>query len=341
MNRIFLIAALLLSPLYVRADSVALAELGLLRLEFNEVKALDRYQGQALSARVGFRPGEAVSLVTPYRVQQIRYLVGPGENVAAGQTIAVMSGPEIHHFLTEFEVTAQRLAATQKRYESNRKLYQRQAIDEARWIEISEAYFSLQLEYEHMRHFRELLGKTDKEGDEDRITLHSPARGIIKYRQDSPGIDSGEELALLLPEGSLRLQVSVPLTRRSGLESLATGSCELAVDSVSSVASDFFVEAWSEPVNDSCHLLPGQRLMVKPAYRTRGYLLPRKAVFQWRGQPTVLLRKEEALHTVDVELLSSDGANYAVNCPTEIGGGQVLISSVSAVQGILMGLGGE
>lgn len=339
MSRSLLMVALWLLPLSAMADSVALKDLGLLQLELRTVEPLERYEGQALAARVDFRPGEAVSLVTPYRVQQITYLVGPGEAVAAGQAIALMRGPEIHHFLMEFEVTGQRLAASKKRYESNRELYQNRAIDEARWIEISEAYFALQLEYEHMRHFSDLLSQDDN--DKDTITLTSPTDGIIKYRQDSPGIASGEELALLLPADTLRLKVSLPIARREGFVAVATGSCVLAVDSVSKIATEFFVEVWSEPIHDACQLIPGQRLMIKPVYRTQGYLLPKEAVFQWQGKPTILLRRESELHAVSVELLSSDGKQYAVACDADIAGREVLTSSVSAVQGILMGLGGE
>jgi hypothetical protein len=110
---------------------------------------------------------------------------------------------------------------------------------------------------------------------------------------------------------------------------------------VSGIAADFFVRAWSEPLKENCRLLPGQQLIVKPRYRIRAYRLPRDAVFQWQGRSSVLLRQEEDIHIVGVELLSGDGADYAVTCPTDIAGGEVLVTSVSAVQGMLMGLGGE
>lgn len=335
------VSAILLAVLSCtsQAESVALKDLGMLNLEFTPVEQIERYSGRSLAARVTYRPGEAVSLVTPHRVQQIRYLVGPGDTVTSGQAIAVMNGPEIHHFLTEFEVTEQRLATTKKRFDSNRKLYQNRAIDEARWIEISESYYALQLEYEHMRHFRDLLSPDEK--DEDSITLNSPSAGVLQYRQESPGIDAGEELALVLPAGTLRFSVSVPISQRKNLSALASGNCELKVASVSGVASDFFVQAWSEPLLEQCQFLPGERLLVTPRYSFEGYRVPRESVFQWDGEPTVLLRESGQLVTVAVTLLSSDGETYAVACPTEIAGGEILSSSVSAVQGVLMGLGGE
>ena len=278
-------------------------------------------------------------MAAPHRIQQIRYLVPPGSPVTAGQHIASMYGPEVHHFLTEFEVTRQRLAALKQRYERNRSLYESRAIDEAKWLEISEAYLTLQLEYEHLLHFRELLIPAAQE--RDGVTLIAPDEGVLIYRQASPGIEPGEELALLLPPDSLRLAVQAPLAGRSTLDALAADSCELAVASVDGVATDFFVEVWSEPLQAACRLLPGERLMVRPYYRVHAYRLPRAAVFQWQGRPAVLLREGQTLRAVNVELLSGDDSNYAVACPTDIAGGTVLTSSVSAVQGMLLGLGGE
>jgi len=330
---------LLLLPCAALAQSIPLKDLGMLSLEFTVVEQIESYHGQPLAAQVAYRPGEALSLVTPNRVQQITYLVETGETVAAGQAIAIMSGPEIHHFLTEYEVTQQRLATAKKRYDSNHKLYQKQAIDETRWIEIANAYFVLQLEYEHIRHFRDLLNSDP--GDEDRITLESPASGILQYHQDSPGIGSGGELALLLPPDTLRLKISVPIARRNGLQSLISENCQSRIDSVSGIASDFFVQAWSEPLAEQCQLLPGERLLVTPEYAFQGYRVPRESVFQWQNESTVLLRREGELLTVPVKLLSGDGATYSVTCPTQISGGEVLSSSVSAVQGLLKGLGGE
>ncbi len=329
------------ADLPARAFSVGpeTADLGSLDLRYSDVESIDRYRGRPLAAEGSFRQGEGISLVTPHRVQQITYLVSRGERVEAGQSLAVLSGPEIHHFKTEFEVTQQRLAMAKKRYQSNRKLYQNKAIDEGRWMEISEAYLDLQLEFEHMRHFRELLIVDDR--IKDSMTLVAPAAGILSYHQDTPGIASGEELALLIPEQAFRFKVSIPLAGRSGLVALESGECVLKVDSISGIADGFFVEGWSAPLDDNCSYLPGQRLMMTPLYQFAGYRVPRSAVFQWEGVPTVLLRSGQQLETVAVELLSSDGHYYAVACAADLSAGEVLSTSVSAVQGVLMGLGGE
>lgn len=327
-----------LSVNFASAQSVAIADLGELQLRFTEVSASDSYPGSPMAARAGFRPGEAHSLVAPRRVQQITYLLEPGSRVAHGQAIARLTGPEIHHFMTEFEVLGARLDLARKRFDSNRELYERRAIDEGRWAEVSEAYYALRLEHEHMRHFREIIQPED---DPDSLLLLAPASGLLQYRQDKPGVEAGAELALVIPVDSLRLQVSVPLSQRRALSELSFGDCRVALTSVSSIADDYFVSAWSEAIPPECPLLPGERLMVTPHYSGQGYRVPRTAVMAWQGEPAVLLKEGGVLQVSQVEILATAGNDYFVRSRAALDGRSVLSSSVSAVQGVLLGLGGE
>jgi membrane fusion protein, heavy metal efflux system len=338
-RHLLLLLTLLVASAATQAENIDLAALGDLELKYSAVVSADSYTGPKLAAGVSFRQGEGVSLVTPYRVQQITYQVAPGETVVQGQEIAVLRGPEIHHFITEFRVTEERLKVAQKRYDSNQQLYRKRAIDEGRWIEISDAFHALQLQYEHLRHFRELL--RERQGDPDSVTLVSPGAGILQYHQDTPGIASGEELALLIPRAALRLRVAVPVRQRSGLAALEYDNCSLPVDSISGIARDFFVTAWSAALDERCPLLPGERLLVTPRYQFTGFRVPRESIFQWQGKPTVLVRRGQALQTVAVELVSSDAQSYTVTCAADIAGTRVLSTSVSAAQGVLLGLGGE
>ena len=333
-----LLTTLALVSAGARAESIRLSDLGSLRVEFAAVVSANEFPGRPMAAQASFRPGEALSLVTPARVRQISYRHPPGTAISKGEVIARLDGPEIHHFTTEFQVLEARLAAAQRRYNSNLKLYQRQAIDEGRWIEISDAFHALQLEYEHMRHFHELLSPDDAV---DALWLQSPADGLLHYQQSSPGLAAGGELALVIPPDALRLRVAVPLAQRQQLRALSFADCTVSVDAVSAVARDFFVEAWSAPLRGDCALLPGERLMVTPMLAAPGYLLPQGAVIQWRGEATVLVKNGDALETVAVNLLAHTGDHYFVSCNDDLAGRSVLTTSVSAVQGLLLGLGGE
>ncbi|TGD74845.1 HlyD family secretion protein [Mangrovimicrobium sediminis] len=321
------------------AQDVAIDDLGALRLDYATVAPGDGYSGPPLAAEVTFRPGEALSLVTPARIQQIAYRVEPGAQVAAGQVLAELSGPEIHHMLTEADVIGQRYENARKRFERNRKLYQQQAIDEGRWQEISDSYFTLRLEYEHLRHFTELLRTADD--DPERISLLAPAAGRVQYAQAQPGIPEGGELALIVPAQALRLRVAVPIEARQGLAQLRFGDCALAVDSISGIADGFFLRAWSAPLAEDCALLPGQQLMVRPFYAVAGYEIPREALLHWNGQPALLLRAGPRLQLAPVEILGATATGYYVDSEASLAGADILASSVSAVQGILLGLGGE
>ncbi|MBN7795952.1 hypothetical protein [Parahaliea mediterranea] len=322
-----------------QAQRIDIDTLGSLQLDYTRVAASAGYTGAPLAGDVGFRPGDALSVVSPYHIQRIRYLVNPGGAVTRGQPVAELAGPEIHHFLVQYEVAAERLAVARKRFESNRELYQRRAIDEQRWIEISDAYFSLRLEHEHLAHFRELLREAPD--NSDHILFTAPAAGRLLYRLTSPGIAAGGEIAQVVPDSALRLRVAIPAGAGGGPSRLARGECDLAIDAIDSVVEGFHRRAWSAPLAPECPWLPGQRVMVSPFYPQQGYEVPRESLLHWEGDPAVLLRSGAQLELVPVEVVSSTTGGYFVRCDATLSDREVLSASVSAVQGILLGLGGE
>jgi hypothetical protein len=323
----------------VLSASLDLAELGALNLQYQQLEVGQGFPGPPLAAEVTYRPGEAVSLVTPVRIQQITYPVAPGQSVTKGDVIAEMSGPEIHHLVTEFAVISERYRSAEARFERNQALYESKSIDEARWLEISDTYYALKLEHEHLRHFTELL--LDDSEDPDHISFTAPTSGLLQYRQAEPGIAEGNEIALILPEQALRLRVAVPINSRTGLSHLEFKNCQLAVASISGVAEGFFLRAWSEPLPKSCPLLPGQQLMVRPIYEIQGYEIPKAALTHWQGEPAVFLKSDNRLELVKVEVLGSISGGYYVSSRKPLAGRDILKTSVSAAQGILLKLGGE
>lgn len=322
------------------AQVINTADLGRLTLEYQTVSQVDAYPGQSLAAQVSFRQGEAFSVVTPYRVQQLSYLLQPGAEVSAGQPIAVLQGPEIHHFLSEFDVKKQLLMDAEKRYNNNLALYEKQAIKASQWLQISEDYYTLKLEFEHMRHFHELLIE-EKDRQEDSVTITAPVAGVIEYSQGEPGIAADGEIAVIAPRSAIRLKVHVPAAQRTHLSGFRTDECTLEVAIISGIVSDFFVETWSDPLPADCQFLPGQQLMVTPYFKLPAYQVARSSVFQWQGQAHLFLRDGDQLVATPVELVSTTGSDYFVITEQPILDREVLVSSVSAVQGILMGLGGE
>jgi len=338
-GRIRVALLLLLTAVACRAETVAIDRLRALALEYQTIEAVDLYPGQPVSAEVAAPGGEAFAVVTPARVQQISYALPAGTVVAQGEAFAVLRGPAIHHFLTEYEATGQLLEDASRRYESHRKLYERQAIDESRWVEVSERYQTLRLEHEHMRHFHDLVIEERKQ--EDAVVLGAPIAGIIDYTYSAGGLRSGDTVASFIPRDAIRLVASIPHRLSADLAFLEAAGCRLAVSRVSGITTGFFVEAWSEPVADRCALIPGQRLAATPFYRTAAFRLPRQAVVQRETGSHIFLREGDLLRAVPVELLAADRADYIVTSTTALGGREALVTSVSAVQGILLGLGDE
>ena len=86
----------------------------------------------------------------------------------------------------------------------------------------------------------------------------------------------------------------------------------------------------------------GQQVLATPLVRSANtYRLPRSAVFQLARQNYVLVRSGDSLTAQEVELLGSQGDDYLLRASAGLEGAEVLVASVSAVQGILLGLGGE
>ena len=323
----------------VAASEIQITDLGELSLAYQRASSVTSYPGQHIAAEVTFKKGEAFTLVAPRRIQQIKYLVEVGSFVERGQPLAELRGPEMHHFLTEMEIVRQLLHGAERRYKSNKVLFEKRAIKESQWTEVREKYFAAQLEYEHMRHFSDLVISKDEE--DDSIVIAAPVSGIVDYALEYNSLVSGANIALIVPKSAIRLEAALPASSRKGLVSLRTPSCELKVSSMSAIVSRFFVSAWSESLLPQCELILGQTLLVTPLYTTNAYKVPMKAVFQWRGASSVLVHQGSQLKLVQVELIASSGKDYIVACDMSLENTEVLVSSVSAVQGILIGLGGE
>ncbi|MCB1699757.1 MAG: hypothetical protein KDI14_02810 [Halioglobus sp.] len=341
MNRIIGLALLLCAlPAGATGGPVELAALGSLQLEFEQAVPVEVYPGQRVAAQVTFRKGEAFNVPSPGRVQQIEYLVEPGAAVQQGQPFAVLRGPEMHHFEMRFESSQALAESAERRFKSNRELYKRKAISESQWQEISEKYYELMLEYEHMRHFFELVVGGDN--DPDALTLAAPLASQIDYSSAEHRVEEGDSIAQFVPASAIRLEVALPVASAREVSAVRVGDCELAIERVGAMTDGFFVQAWTGALPASCGLMLGQQVLATPLLRVSGaYRVPRTAVFQLEHESFVLVRSGASLTAVAVVLLAAEDGDYVLQTATPLDAADVLVSSVSAVQGIMLGLGGE
>lgn len=322
------------------AQTVALSALGSLELDYERPAAVGVYPGQPLPARVAFRNGEAFIVPSPGRVQQIDYLVEPGAAVTEGQPFAVLRGPEMHHFEMRFESNQVLAASAEQRFKSNRPLYERKSISESLWREISENYYSSQLEYEHLRHFFELV--VDDDNDPSALTLMAPVASIIDYEPNSGEVEEGDSIALFIPRNAIRLETALPSMIGANVTALQVGDCSLDIERVSAMTDGFFIQAWTQPLPMDCSLMLGQQVLALPLLRTsNAYRVVKSAVFQIERQSYLWVRRGDSLVAVAVTVLGAERDAYVVHSEVPLAGLDTLISSVSAVQGVLLGLGGE
>lgn len=329
----------LLAPVQAGTARVAIADLGDLELAFAAVRTLQEVPGPAVQARISHRGGAMYRIQLPRDARRATYLVGNGDTVRAGEPFVMLDGPEIHHLLLEYSTLKTRYEAARDRYERSRESYRQQALREEQWVAILDRYLELKLEFEHMRHFQELVQESTDDGES--ITLVAPIDGRIRYRDNRERLVAGTEIAGFLVADALQLRARVPVASAGELAALALPTCRLAVASVDRVAEGFFLTAWSEPIPAGCDVTLNATVSARPLYRQAAYAVPRSAVFTRDGDAQVLVRRGAALEAVNVSLLMPDGDNYAISADSDLGDSDVLVTSVSAVQGMLLGLGGE
>lgn len=335
-----LLICVLLPIVAAGQERLSLDALGDLELAWAVVEPMERVPGPPLRAAAVSDPGATFHVRLPAPVQRVTFRVPPGAPVAAGDVVALLEGLEIHHWQLEYESLEVRYETAGRRYERNLPLFHEGALSGDRWTEIEKRYFDLRLEFEHMRHVREWL-KPGPEQIPESLLVTAPVDGDLLYDSRDTNLGTGTTLFEILPEGGLRLRVEVPDRRASSLEALAFDDCEVGVDRVEDTAHGFYRSAWSLPLIDACAVSPGTTLGVQPLYRERALFVPVEAVFQWRQAPHVWLRKGGELVARPVELIADMTGGYAVIADPVLEDGEVLIQSVSAAQGMLLGLGGD
>ena len=80
-------------------------------------------------------------------------------------------------------------------------------------------------------------------------------------------------------------------------------------------------------------------LSATPEYQADAYEIKQSSVFNWEGDNYIFIQDKQNYTAVKVSLITSHDDNYIVKSSVSLTGKNVLLSSVSAVQGILLGLG--
>ncbi|GGD63737.1 hypothetical protein [Lacimicrobium alkaliphilum] len=326
-------------PLALQAATLKVADLGELDLRYSQVQAIANYTGPSMAAHVESEEGQAYQLFSPFMVQQLAYQVENGAWVEQGQTVLRMTGSEVHHFIERIEAAQSILSLAKHRYDNNQSLYRQQAISESTWQDIVSQYQQARLAFGHLGHFQELIAAVSESGDS--IVLKAPSAGFIRYSTENERSGSEPLLARFIDRQALRVSVNIPVVNASTLSHLSTPECNLQIEHLGQSANGLFVKAWSEAVPQGCKLLPGQQLSIKPGYTTQAYLVPRQSVFRFEQRQQVMLHDGQQLISQPVQIVASQGKHYVITSDTSLSQYEVLASSVGAVKGLLLGMGGE
>ena len=113
------------------------------------------------------------------------------------------------------------------------------------------------------------------------------------------------------------------------------------VEKIEKINHRFFVRVWSAPLPEGCALQLGAQVNVRVQLSVSAHSVPAASVFYLHGQASIFVRHDDTLKAVPITLIGNTDNDSAVfTAPDLTNNDEVLTSSISAVQGILLGLGG-
>lgn len=337
MKRLILILCIWCSE-YASANDLVIDSASLANLEqrTEQIQTVDNYLGQQILAVVKPLPGQSYVFTSPMNVQRLIYLKNDGTNLKKGDPIVQLIGPEVHHFYTQYKLYQQLYGQSEKLFNNNKTLFEKKSIDEGSWLEISEKHFQLRLILDEYKHFFEHVVKVDE--STETIIVGAPVSGLISY-SPSKEVKVNDKLADIIPEESLRLEFNVPINRQGEIVSVIANKCELALDYITDKASNLLKSAYTKALVKHCELVLGEQIIITPRYKVNAYSVSQNAVFNWHGKAHVFVAINDGFEAKQITIISGRNDKYIVSSDLPLDNTNVLVSSVSAAQGILMGLG--
>ena len=318
-------------------ERIAKAELGNLQLSFDEVVPVSERAGATVLLETTTLPGDGFLLRLPFRPNRISRLVPQGSAVAAGTPVARLAGPELGIWLAQADALMERFAEARERYETNRPLYRQQALSAARWSEIATEYLSLQAQALHTEHVLETLQRAG--GEPPAAELRAPVAGRIRF--EAPTVDGTEDwaVATLIADDALRLVGQVSSEAEGDIVAVQVEDCRIALAHLEMQAAGLYRRLWTQPAANCVAVYPGSLVAGRVLHAFDGATVPRQAVLRAAGRAGVFLDDGDALEFVPVRVEGESPDSFFIEAPRDLAGRRVLTRSVSALQGLVLGLG--
>lgn len=321
---------------YAQTMTIESSALRDLKAQTQIVEAISSFSGKEIMAKVASLPGQSYMFKSPINVQQIEYLKGNGTVTEKNEAFAVIKGPEVHHFYTAYQMKKVLFAQASKHFVNSKELYLKKSLSEKAWLQISNDYHMTKMEFDELTHFFDLVLSFN--GEQDALTLGAPIAGVIQYNIFS-ALDIDSIIASFVPLQAIRLNVKLPINRVLQASAFSHQNCKVTVDFTESTNSAFHQIAWTKVLPEHCDVFIGQVLSVSPVYELSAYRVKQSSVFNWEGANYIFMMNQNKYEAVQVTLITSEDEQYILQSEVSLDNKTVLISSVSAAQGILQGLG--
>lgn len=311
-----------------------------LKLLTHKVQRVSVYPGRPTLGEITEVPGQAYAIRSPLTAQQVRFLHPRGATLKAGEDFVNLSGPEVHHYYSQYHIKKSLFELAEQQFKRSKSLYAQSAISQQAWWDINKTYSAAKLDYDEMQHFFELVSGFDEQSQT--ITLTSPISGVLRFAPLESLVEANL-IARVVPTDSIRLTFNITNEHAKYVAFVSTSktNCRLKVSAIEAVATGLSTKVWTEALTAQCPYSLGQSLSVTPFFSQQAYTIPKSSVFSMEGEQFVFIKAGKQLKAIKVVLITSVEQNYIVQSTDFIENKEVVTSSISAVQGILLGLGSE
>lgn len=344
---VMLVSILLVAPLHAESQTslkVSVQQLGALQQQTQTVTAITHFSGSQLLGTVSELPGQAYVLKAPMNIQQAVYVRPPGTVIKAGEDFVKLIGPEVHRYYAQYKIYQQLHTQSQTLYVNNQRLFKNKSINESDWLAITEQYYKIKLAYDEYEHFFAYVTHVDEE--QDSLTIGAPIAGLVIY-DSLAELNIDEIIGRFVPENAVRVHINVPVANQLSaaaenalqIKTIQLPHCMLEISQRDQRIEQFYQSIWSAPITKNCNLKLGEQVSLIPQYYTQAYKISQDSVFSWEGQSYIWIKEADSYTAVKVDLLASEQQMYIVTAQQSLANKLILTTSVSAVQGVLLGLG--
>ena len=317
---------------------IPISELSGFDTQFATTHATDFIDAQSVMGQVSYKPGVNYTVLFAFDVAQINYLYANGSHVKKGAIVATIQGSDVQHFLDTYQSAKDMLNVAKSHYDINKVHLKNKIIRSSEWVTITQSYYAAKLSFEHLNHQMRYLQIDEQEN----VSLISPKAGILQFPTQAANRMLGERVFDILDPNSIEVKFTVPISLGKGVSYFrVSDQCQLNIKSVDSIANKYHQTIWASPSSAQCNLTIGQSIKAVPVKKITGYSVAKSALFEFENTNYIAVKADEHLEFVPVQLIGSRNQDFIFSANIPLNNRQVLISSVSALQGMLLHLGRE